>query len=58
MMRASLLCFLFVMAGAINSAHAARGLPDFTDLVERNSPAVVKIIVEHSGERPDQFGPM
>jgi serine protease Do len=37
------------------SAMAAE-LPDFREIVSEQSPAVVKIIVEHSADRPDQFG--
>ncbi|MBN7798177.1 DegQ family serine endoprotease [Parahaliea mediterranea] len=40
-----LLCTLLAAAGA-----RAAELPDFRDIVEKNSPAVVKIIVEHTGD--------
>ncbi len=46
---------LVAVALLATSAMAAE-LPDFREIVEQQSPAVVKIIVEHSGERPEQFG--
>ena len=38
-------------------ASRAAELPDFTGIVKDSSPAVVKIVVEHSGNRGGQAGP-
>ena len=44
---------LLWLAGAVNAAE----LPDFTEIVRDSSPAVVKIVVEHSSNRGGQAGP-
>ncbi len=43
MNRVSLFGFMVIVALVSGSVNAVRGLPDFTDLIERTSPAVVKI---------------
>ena len=48
MIRAALLCFAFVAAAPKSFAD----LPDFTEIVESASPAVVKILVEYESENP------
>ena len=48
MIRAVLLCFAFVAAAPKSFAD----LPDFTEIVESASPAVVKILVEYESENP------
>ncbi len=48
---AVLLIGMLALAGSAGAAE----LPDFRDIVKQQSPAVVKIIVEYSGERPDRF---
>ncbi|MEK9623972.1 MAG: Do family serine endopeptidase [Halieaceae bacterium] len=48
MIRAVLLCFAFVAAAPKSFAD----LPDFTEIVENASPAVVKILVEYESENP------
>ncbi len=48
------LCFCFLMVVTIRTE--ASGFPDFTEVVERSSSAVVKIIVEFSGDTSD--GPL
>ena len=48
MIRAVLLCFAFVAAAPKSLAD----LPDFTEIVESASPAVVKILVEYESENP------
>ncbi len=48
MIRAVLLCFAFVAAAPKSFAD----LPDFTEIVESASPAVVKILVEYEFENP------
>ena len=47
-----LLVLLAMSRGAVAAA-----LPEFRDIVEQSSPAVVKIIVEASGPRPGQGQP-
>ena len=52
---------LFTLCLLISAAACARGLPELTDLIEQNSPAVVKInTVERSqasrGNLPPQYG--
>ncbi|MBA6412540.1 DegQ family serine endoprotease [Parahaliea sp. F7430] len=44
---------LFLTVSLLLSFKAAAALPDFSDIVKKNSPAVVKIIVEHSSPRAD-----
>jgi serine protease Do len=44
---------LLVASAAISAAT----LPDFTGIVKRSSPAVVKIVVEHSSKRAGRSGP-
>ncbi|MEH6581926.1 MAG: DegQ family serine endoprotease [Halioglobus sp.] len=41
----------------VSAAVSAAQLPDFTEIVKNSSPAVVKIVVEHSGKRASQSGP-
>ena len=48
MIRVVLLCFAFVAAAPKSFAD----LPDFTEIVESASPAVVKILVEYESENP------
>ena len=48
MIRAILLCFAFAAAAPKSFAD----LPDFTEIVESASPAVVKILVEYESENP------
>ncbi len=54
----ALLFMATLLAVAPSAAHAQAGLPDFTELAERNSPAVVNIrTLERSGNgRPSVFG--
>ena len=49
---------LFAVALLLASAAiSAAALPDFTGIVKRSSPAVVKIVVEHSSKRAGRSGP-
>ncbi|WP_086932685.1 Do family serine endopeptidase [Agarilytica rhodophyticola] len=51
MIRVSVFATIFLFLLTINSAQAARGLPDFTDLIEKTSPAVVKINTTTKSQR-------
>lgn len=53
MIRVSIFATIFVFLFTMQSAQAARGLPDFTDLIEKTSPAVVKINTTTKSKRND-----
>ncbi len=48
MIRSVLLCLAVVVA----SSKSFAGLPDFAEIVDEASPAVVKILVEYESENP------